>query len=176
VIAFARTFFEQGLVVASCMLAIGGASAIAAEPKQGDVKKVELGGDVTLEVLYIPPGEFLMGSTQAEKDWATGIEGGATPGTIREKYEGEAPRPMKVKDGFWMGRTEVSVGQFKRFVAETGYLTDAEKPGGKTQVYDPNWKITAKAPPHPWIPMPGKSWRDPNFPHCFGLQVAARAG
>src|SRR5690606_40253183 len=45
----------------------------------------------------------------------------------------------------------------------TGYVTDAEKPGGKTQVFDPNWKITAKAPPHPWISVPGKSWRDPGF-------------
>ena len=130
---------------------------------QNTVKKLDLGAGVSLEVLYIPPGEFMMGSTAAEKAWATGIEGGATPGTDRESYEGESPRPMRVKDGFWMGRTEVSVGQFKRFVEETGYITDAEKPGGKTQVFDPEWKITAKAPPHPWISLSGKSWRDPNF-------------
>lgn len=126
-------------------------------------KKIDLGGNVGLEVVYIPPGKFKMGSTPEEKAWATGIEGGATPGTDRESFEGTAPRKMRVKDGFWMGRTEVSVGQFKRFVEESGYVTDAEKPGGMTQVFDPEWKITAKAPPHPWIPMAGKSWRDPNF-------------
>ncbi|OYZ58784.1 MAG: hypothetical protein B7Y19_01720 [Sphingobacteriales bacterium 24-40-4] len=70
---------------------------------------------------------------------------------------------MRVKDDFWMGRTEISVGQFRRFVEESGYLTDAEKPGGETQVFDPEWKITAKAPPHPWISVKGKSWRNPNF-------------
>ena len=84
---------------------------------------------MTLEVVYIPPGEFMMGSTPEEKAWATGIEGGATPGTSREKPEGE-PRVTCVKNGFWMGRTEVSVGQFRRFVEETGYVSDAEKPGG----------------------------------------------
>ena len=131
--------------------------------QQNTVKKLDLGGGVSLEVLYIPPGEFKMGSTAAEKAWATGIEGGATPGTARESYEGEHPRAMRVKDGFWMGRTEVSVGQFKRFVEESGYITDAEKPGGKTQVFDPEWKIKAKAPPHPWISLKGTSWRDPNF-------------
>ncbi len=136
--------------------------AAADEPVQGATKQVDLGNQVTLELLYIPPGEFRMGSTPEEKAWATGPEGGATPGTIREKYEGES-RPMQVRDGFWMGRTEVSVGQFRRFADETGYLTDAERPGGKTQCFDPNWAITAKAPPHPWIPMEGKSWRDPNF-------------
>ncbi len=135
----------------------------ADRPGQNTVKKLDLGGGVSLEMLYIPPGEFKMGSTAAEKAWATGIEGGATPGTSRESYEGEHPRPMRVKDGFWMGRTEVSVGQFRRFVEESGYITDAEKPGGKTQVFDPEWKITAKAPPHPWISLSGKSWRDPNF-------------
>ena len=135
----------------------------AVRSNQNTVKKLDLGGGVFLEVLYIPPGQFKMGSTAAEKAWATGIEGGATPGTVRESYEGEHPRAMRVKDGFWMGRTEVSVGQFKRFVEETGYITDAEKPGGKTQVFDPEWKITAKAPPHPWISVSGKSWRDPNF-------------
>lgn len=126
-------------------------------------KHINLGENVSLEVVYIPPGDFKMGSTPEEKAWATGIEGGATPGTDRESYEGTAPRQMKVKNGFWMGRTEVSVGQFKRFVEETGYVSDAEKPGGTTQVFDPEWKITAKAPPHPWIPMKRKSWRDPNF-------------
>lgn len=132
-------------------------------PAKGTAKQVHLGGDISLEVLYIPPGKFMMGSTPEEKAWATGIEGGATPGTVRESYEGEQPRPMQVKDGFWMGRTEVSVGQFKRFVEETGYVSDAEKEGGETQVFDPNWKITAKAPPHPWISVKDKSWRDPNF-------------
>ena len=33
---------------------------------------------------------------------------------------------MRVKDGFWMGRTEVSVGQFRRFAEETSYVSDAE--------------------------------------------------
>ncbi|HCO23344.1 MAG: hypothetical protein CME31_26345 [Gimesia sp.] len=142
---------------------ISNPSHAADPPQQGTAKQIDLGGDVSLEVLYIPPGKFMMGSTPEEKAWATGIEGGATPGTERESYEGEQPRPMQVKDGFWMGRTEVSVGQFKRFIEESGYVTDAEQPDGETQVFDPEWKITAKAPPHPWISMKGKSWRDPNF-------------
>ncbi|MCA9010228.1 MAG: SUMF1/EgtB/PvdO family nonheme iron enzyme [Planctomycetaceae bacterium] len=135
------------------------------EPAQGTVTRVDLGQDVTLDVVYIPPGPFMMGSTQAEKDWATGIEGGATPGTDRESYEGEAPRLMHVKDAFWMGRTEVSVGQFRRFAETTGYLTDAEKPGGHTQVFDPEWDGYGwrSTVVHPWKPMAGKSWRDPNF-------------
>ena len=83
-------------------------------------KNLDLGKSVSL-LVYIPPGSFMMGSTAAEKEWATGIEGGAKPGTVREKYEGE-PRPMRVTKGFWIrGRTEVTMRQFRRFVEETGY-------------------------------------------------------
>lgn len=133
-------------------------------PTKGATKQVDLGGDVTLEVVYIPPGEFMMGSSAEERAWATGIEGGWKPGTGREEPEGD-PRPARITHGFWMGRTEVSVGQFRRFVEETGYVSDAEKPGGKTQCFDSEWDgyhLTTKVV-HPWKPMPGKSWRDPNW-------------
>ncbi|WP_339922694.1 SUMF1/EgtB/PvdO family nonheme iron enzyme [uncultured Cyclobacterium sp.] len=126
-------------------------------------KMVNLGNAVSLEIVYLPAGKFLMGSSAEEKAWATGPEGGATAGTERESYEGEYPRLMEVKNGFWMGRTEVSVEQFRQFVEESGYITDAEKPGGMTQVFDPEWKISGLAPPHPWIKASDKSWRDPNF-------------
>jgi len=61
-----------------------GAPVAGAEPQKGEVKRLELGGGVTLETVFIPPGEFLMGSTPEEKKWATGIEGGAQAGTERE--------------------------------------------------------------------------------------------
>ena len=142
---------------------VGANAAPTGKPVKGESKRLDLGGEVSLEVVYIPPGEFEMGSTPEEKAWATGIEGGARPGTVRESYEGEKPRLMRVKEGFWMGRTEVSVGQFRRFAEDSGYVSDAEKPGGRTQVFDPAWGITAKAPPHPWISVTDKSWRDPGF-------------
>ena len=138
--------------------------ALADDPKQGDSIQLNLGNDVSLELVYIPPGQFMMGSTETEKEWATGIEGGATPGTAREKYEGK-PRTMRVPKGFWMGRTEVTMGQFRQFVEESGYVTDAEKPGGVTQCFDQEWDryYYGSRIRYPWKPMADKSWRDPNF-------------
>lgn len=137
---------------------------VAQEPKQGDTRTPDLDNGVDLELVYVPPGRFLMGSTADEKKWATGIEGGAQPGTSRETYEGE-PRPMQVRDGFWMGRTEVSRGQFRRFAEESGYVTDAEKPGGVTQVFDHDWDryYYGTKVVHPWESVTDKSWRDPGF-------------
>ena len=155
----------RGVVMLCTMVWVGLAApwVWADEPKQGDSRWLELGDGISLEVVYIPPGRFMMGSTAGEKAWATGPIGGADPGTTREAPEGE-PRPVNVRNGFWMGRTEVTVGQFRRFVDETGYVTDAQKPGGKTQCFDLDWKVSDKYPPYPWVPMANKSWRDPNFP------------
>ena len=52
----------QGLVVMG-MLGVAVAPVQGAEPKKGTVTRAELGGGVTLETVFIPPGEFLMGST-----------------------------------------------------------------------------------------------------------------
>lgn len=136
-------------------------------PKQGQSQFVSLGDDIKIEIVYIPPGEFRMGSTPEEKSWAVGQDGGAlfsSGNGAREAFEGES-RPMNVHDGFWMGRTEVTVGQFREFADSTGYVSDAEKPGGSAMCFDLNWKpnvTNSGKEPHPWLDMPGKSWRDPN--------------
>jgi hypothetical protein len=78
-------------VVLTTLLIAPLAALHSAEPKTGDSNRIDLGDGVTLEVVYLPPGEFMMGSTPEEKQWATGIEGGAQPGTTRESFEGEQP-------------------------------------------------------------------------------------
>lgn len=45
---------------------------------------------------------------------------------------------MQVIDGFSIDRTEVSVGQFKIFARETGFVSKAEREGGG-RVYDSGW-------------------------------------
>ena len=163
------SMIESSALFVAAVLGFGVLVAVAhgEEPLKGAAKQIALGGDVNLEIVYIPPGEFKMGSTPAEKKWAVGQEGGAkfsSGGGAREAYEGE-PRPMRVKDGFWIGRTEVSVGQFRRFAEATGYISDAEKPGGTTMCFNQSWipnNSDAGKPPHPWVSMADKSWREPN--------------
>ncbi|MFO0878996.1 MAG: formylglycine-generating enzyme family protein [Gemmataceae bacterium] len=64
-------------------------------------------------MVWVPPGEFTMGSAEA-----MGID--QVPNTL--------PLHRVWVDGFWMDRTEVTNAQFAAFVRATGYVTIAERP------------------------------------------------
>ena len=49
---------------------------------------------------------------------------------------------------FWIGQTEITVGQFRQFAEDTDYRTDAEKSAGYGVVND-----------H-WVLQPGFSWKN----------------
>ncbi|SMC21983.1 Formylglycine-generating enzyme, required for sulfatase activity, contains SUMF1/FGE domain [Desulfacinum hydrothermale DSM 13146] len=88
-----------------------------------------------MRFVWIPGGCFPMGSDPGEDG--------------RDRDEG--PKHQVCVDGFWMGRSEVTRGQFRTFVEKTGYVTDAERQG-YSWVYDGKWEK-----------KPGYSWRRPGF-------------
>ncbi len=57
--------------------------------------------------------------------------------------------------GVWVGRTEVTRGQFERFVQETGYRTQAEAEGF-------SWFWSGRE----WEEGYGMDWRNPGFPQA----------
>ena len=76
-----------------------------------------------MELVWIPPGEFMMGSTPEEREWAK-ANGCKAMWTDRE---GQQPRRTAIKDGYWLARTEMTVGHWRKFVEATGFVTDAER-------------------------------------------------
>lgn len=107
--------------------------------------------ELGMELLYIRPGGFMMGSTRAEQEWATGPEGKAQ----KLKYENDEPEENTIQDAFWLGRTKVTVGQWRKFIDAAEYRSDAEKRG---VAYCFDWQKHGK-----WMWMPEKNWRDPNY-------------
>lgn len=89
-----------------------------------------------MEFIWIPAGCFNMGSPPSEQ--------GRNPD--------EGPVHKVCLDGFWMGRKEVTVGEFRSFVNAAGYATEAEREGF-SWVYDDEWKRRE-----------GVSWQNPGFP------------
>ena len=73
------------------------------------------------EMVFIPPGEFMIGSTPEERARARAMGAAET----QVENEGGQPRRSQIRNGFWIGRTELTVGQWQQFVSDAHYQSDA---------------------------------------------------
>ncbi|MDY7033883.1 MAG: SUMF1/EgtB/PvdO family nonheme iron enzyme [Thermodesulfobacteriota bacterium] len=122
--------------------------------KLGDTFVNSLG----MKFVFIRPGDFIMGSPQ-EEDYA---------------LAGKKEHRVILEKGYFMQTTEVTVGQFRRFVKATGYNTEGETTGGcwvrsKTGAWKKDkastWKnpkswVTAQFPQTDAHPVTCVSWKD----------------
>ncbi len=94
-------------------------------------------------MVWIPPGEFLMGSTDAAR---------------RDEW----PIHNVTLDGFWIDKAPVTNAEFKQFADATGHVTTAER-RGSSLLFD----AKAKA----WKTVEGANWQRPTGPDSslFGL-------
>jgi formylglycine-generating enzyme required for sulfatase activity len=98
------------LIVAAITITFGCAKvATARDPKPGDEIKNSLG----MRLVYIPPGKFTMGSPESEQG--------------RESKETQ--HGVELTKEFYLGMHEVTVGQFRQFVRDAKYQTDAQRDG-----------------------------------------------
>lgn len=72
------------------------------------------------EMVLIPAGSFKMGSNEGESD--------------------EKPVHEVQLDSFYLAKYEVTVGEFKKFIENTGYQTDADKDGGSNLWNGNEWE------------------------------------
>jgi formylglycine-generating enzyme required for sulfatase activity len=105
-----------------------------------------------MEMVLVPPGPFAMGTGGLA--WLR-TTGSLLDGTLKlHPLKNESPRHTVYLDGFWIDRTEVTVGQFRRFTEATGYTSRAERDGwGKP------WRDGPQA--EEWPRTEGISWLHP---------------
>jgi formylglycine-generating enzyme required for sulfatase activity len=76
-----------------------------------------------MEFVRIPAGTFRMGSRESAEQVARDF-----PGEEAADFANEHPeRTVRISRDFHLSIHEVTVAQFRRFVEETGYLTDVER-------------------------------------------------
>jgi len=87
---------------------------------------------IGMKLVLIPPGEFDMGSTQAEIELAEKERQEADSSAVALEYlRTEAPRHrVRITKPFYLGMYEVTVREFKDFVLAVGYRTEAEEDAG----------------------------------------------
>jgi formylglycine-generating enzyme required for sulfatase activity len=94
---------------------------------------VETTNGIGMKLRLIPPGKFTMGSSQEEIDfWPKhNVED-----WVKIRLRGEAPQhEVEITQPFYLGQTEVTVRQFRKFVNANGYKTLAEREGGAWRLF-----------------------------------------
>ena len=115
------------------------AVAVTASVNDLGYREVDLGDGHQL--VLVPAGSFPMGSDEGLAD--------------------ELPVHDVELDDYWIGKFPVTLGQFRSFAEDTGYLTDAQRGMG-------SWQWTGEIPGpgeggDPWRPMDDGAWNNIYF-------------
>ncbi|MFP4502238.1 MAG: bifunctional serine/threonine-protein kinase/formylglycine-generating enzyme family protein, partial [Candidatus Hydrogenedentota bacterium] len=109
---------------------------IQREPQAGEARQVDLGNGVNLDLVWIPPGEFLMGSLESEEG--------------RGRDEGPQHR-VEITRGFWMGKHEVTQAQWEAVMGNN--------PSYFQKKVGTGW-ISSRRDTQPTHPVESVSWND----------------
>ncbi len=104
-----------------------------------------------MKMVRIPAGAFVMGSSEADIAWAIMTLAQGQPVSLENEYPFHK---VRISRPFYISSTEVTFGQFQKFVDETGYVTDAEDAGGGQVFNAKDQRFETKQ---------GSSWKNPGW-------------
>jgi formylglycine-generating enzyme len=102
--------------------------ATAQEPKAASGEK-QITNSVGMKLTLIPSGEFQMGSGESVEDTVAFLKEHFSVDFVTANFvKNEHPQHrVRITKPFYLGTYHVTGGQFRQFVKDSGYVTDAEK-------------------------------------------------
>jgi formylglycine-generating enzyme len=117
-------------------------------------KPSDITNSIGMRFVPIPAGEFMMGGTETADELVKAFSAyHRKPDFFKDEY----PRHrVCITKPFYFGKYEVTVGQFRRFVEDTGYKTEAQRDSTGGWGYNPtSCKCEGRDPKY--------NWRNPGF-------------
>lgn len=111
---------------------------------------------IGMKLALMPPGEFIMGRTEEQFDELLDVV--RNDAELKKNYGGFVTWSMlmmpahrvRITQPFYLGTTEVTVGQFREFVEATGYQTEAEQGLNHGKPYTGRRKMSTWRRPMAW--------------------------
>src|SRR5262249_47320604 len=129
-------FLRHAALLLSAALALAVPTALPPVRAQDAARAPRvLTNSIGVKLARIPAGEFLMGSP---------------PGDDQAEGDEKPQHRVRITRPFYLGVTEVTRGQFRGFVDETGYRTDAEKDGKGGWGWNERMKNLEQHPRYTW--------------------------
>lgn len=126
-----------------------------ADDAKGVDKRIWISAASGIKLILIPAGEFQMGSRVTEKELAAKFaRWNLKDYSVLVEQEQPAHR-VKISRPFYLGQYEVTLGQFRQFVTDDGYKTDAETDGKGGYGVNAETGEFRQAPEY--------NWRNPGF-------------
>lgn len=118
---------------------------------------------IGMRFVRIPAGEFMMGSDESPQALAQAFPH-ADPERLAELVDERPVHRVRITRDFWLGAHEVTVGQFRQFVAASGYVPESVRDGSGGYGFYPNYDPahTERADLFEGR-NPGYSWANPGF-------------
>lgn len=115
----------------------------------------EIVNSIGMRLVRIPAGEFLMGCEEPVERLlrAFPAHNDRTPDYFNEEYPSHR---VRITRPFFLGKFEVTVGQYRRFVEDTSYKTEPETDGGGWGFNPQAHKVEGRRAEF--------TWRNPGFP------------
>jgi len=114
----AGRFLSRSAVAPAVIVALAAAQTSAEPPSEGDAATpragaesfIETPGGRTIPIIYIPPGDFIMGESILS-DLISSFFGGPTT-----HIDEGPPTPVTIEEGFYLGKYKVTVEEFCEFL------------------------------------------------------------
>jgi formylglycine-generating enzyme len=126
--------------------ALRGLSNIIEKPH----KLQTLTNSIGMKLVRIPAGDYMMGSPKREMDWLRLTFRKIWREGHKQWFQDEMPvHPVRITKPFYIGATVITVGQFRQFVRDANFKTDAEKGDGGMIFAHKEQR---------WMPQKGMKW------------------
>ena len=124
--------FRQTWIAALVALMALGSLAVGCSRSQESKtpgEKKQITNSIGMKLTLIPAGEFMMGSGESAEETAAFFKKNyGMKYLAAEDFNDEHPQHrVRITKPFYLGTYHVTRGQFRQFVKDTGYKTDAEK-------------------------------------------------